>query len=501
MHASGGEALAGLLRAAAGSAERRIDQALTVLVEQLGMDVAYVSEFRDGQRVVTHSVSAPGGPVFPVGTMHPVEDTLCHLIVAGDLPGLVEDAVADPVLARHPHTAAFGIAAHAGVPLRVGGRVYGALCCAAMAPAPTLNPRDEATLHAVAGYIAGVLAGGAQAPVEPGLRQLAAAVAAGHDLQALARPLLQLLQDITGLESTFLALLDAGADELVVAYSHNSGDLEIAEGITSKWQDSLCRRSLEEGLPIVTDVPSVWPAAAAARQLGITSYVSVPVRDAHDGLLGTLCGVSKSSVAVGEQHLAIMATFAQLFGAQLARESAHHLQAAHATVLEQRMSTLREAAERDPLTGLCNRAGVHRWLQKALDGVTTGDKRLAVAFIDLDRFKTVNDTRGHATGDEVLRRLAGSLSRTGRTGDLHGRLGGDEFVIAALLPADACVQGWTERLRAAAVADFDEVHVVGSVGVVTREPGTPAISVEHVLDLADQAMYQAKRATTMAGTA
>ncbi|MEU4625391.1 diguanylate cyclase [Actinoplanes sp. NPDC023801] len=480
---------------AAGSAGQRIDRALAVLVEQLGMEVAYVSEFRGGERVVTHSVSVAGGPVLPVGTTHPVEETLCHLVASGGLPVLVGDTAADAVMSGHPHTAAFGVAAHAGVPLTVEGRVHGALCCAATTPARTLNPRDEATLNTVAGYLAGLLTDDVRAPGEPGLRQLADAVAAGQDLQTLTRPLLQLLQDITGLESTFLTLVDTTADELVVAYAHNSGNLVIAEGGTSSWQESLCRRALDEGRADVTDVPATWPSAAAARQLGIISYVSVPVRDAHDELLGTLCGASSNPALVGEQNLAIMATFAQLLSAQLARETAHHLQAARATVIEQRMNSLREAAERDSLTALCNRAGIHRWLHKALDQVATGQQRLAVAFIDLDRFKAVNDTYGHATGDEVLRRLAASLARTGRAGDLHGRLGGDEFIVAALLPADACVDGWTSRVRAAAVAAVEDVHVSGSVGVVTREPGTPATSVEYVLDQADQAMYQDKHAT------
>jgi diguanylate cyclase (GGDEF)-like protein len=495
VRARGGVALAGLLSAATGSARQRVDQALTVLVEQLGMDVGYVSEFRDGQRVVTHSVSAAGGQVFPVGTTHPVEETLCHLIASGDLPALVGDAIANPVLARHPHTAAFGVAAHAGVPLIVGGRLHGTLCCAAATPASALNPRDESTLHAVAGYLAGVLADGGQAPVEPGLRQLATAVAGGHDLQALTRPLLRLLQDITGLESTFLTLIDPGADELVVAYAHNSGDLLIPEGVTFSWQASLCRRSLEEGRPCVSDVPGVWPDAATARQLGITTYVSVPVRDAHNELVGTLCGAGSIPTTVGEHSVAVMTTFAHLLGAQLARESAHQLQAAHATVLEDRMTMLRDAAERDSLTGLCNRAGIYRWMHKALASVAADDQKLAVAFIDLDHFKNVNDTYGHATGDEILRRVAVSLSHTGRPGDLHGRLGGDEFVVAALLPAQACVDGWTGRVRAAAVAACGDVRVSGSVGVVTRDPGTDGVSVDDVLDRADQAMYAEKHRT------
>ena len=188
-----------------------------------------------------------------------------------------------------------------------------------------------------------------------------------------------------------------------------------------------------------------------------------------------------------------MNTFAQLLTAQMARETALSIEAARATALEQRLGTLRETAERDTLTGLTNRAGIHRWLQTALDRLT-GDDHLAVAFIDLDRFKTINDTRGHATGDEVLRRVAASLTCTGRAGDLHGRLGGDEFIVSAVLPPGASVDEWHSRIQRAAVADVDDVHVTGSIGVITHHRGDPALTVDELLHHADLAMYRTKNA-------
>ncbi|MEU7908537.1 diguanylate cyclase [Actinoplanes sp. NPDC049118] len=492
-------ALVGALRVGGGTTDQRIERALRVLMEQLGLQVAFVSEFRDGLRVVTHSVRVPDGPEMPAGTTHPVEDTLCHLVASGELPAVVGDAGAHPVLAGHPHTVAFGVAAYAGVPLRVGGQVRGAVCCAGPALADSLNPRDEVTLRAVAAYIGEVLDGG-DAPDGPGLRRLAEAVAAGHDLQALTRPLLQLLQEVTGLESTYLTLVDPASDELILAYTHNTGKLHIPEGLTVSWQDALCRRAIDENRYYVADVSAVWPDAHVALDLGIAAYASVPVRDARDEILGTLCGASSTGTVIDERELAIMATFAQLIAAQLARETAHSVAATRATILERRLGALRDSAERDALTGLANRAGIHRWLQAAGERIAGDGARLAVAFVDLDKFKAVNDTFGHGTGDEVLRRVAASLVRTGRAGDLHGRLGGDEFIVAAVLPPDATVHEWTQRVRRAAVAQLDVVRVVASVGVVTYEPGT-AFSVDEILDHADKAMYAVKHGTVDARTA
>ncbi|HEX8343436.1 MAG TPA: diguanylate cyclase [Actinoplanes sp.] len=502
-----GAALTGLLRGSGGTTGQRIDRALTVLVDQLDMQVAFVSEFRDGHRVVTHSMSAPGGPVLPVGLAHPVEETVCHLIVSGAVATLTPDAAADPVLAGHPHTAAFGIGAYAGAPLAVAGRVRGAVCCASTAPAGTLNPRDESTLRAVTTYIGDLLTTDPEPGPDPDpgaavssgvaavadLSRLAAAVAGSQDLQTLARPLLQLLQEFTGLESTFLTLIDPAADEQVLAYTHNTGRLDLPEGAAFGWQDTLCRRNLDNDRAYVADVPSPWPDATVAIGMGITSYVGVPIRDAHDDVLGTLCGVSTTTTPITEQHLTVMSTFAQLLSAQLARETALSIEAARATALEQRLGVLREAADRDTLTGLSNRAGIHRWLQTALDRLT-GDEHLAVAFIDLDRFKNINDTRGHATGDDVLRRVATSLAHTGRAGDLHGRLGGDEFIIAAVLPLAASVDDWHSRIRRAATIDVDDLHVIGSVGVITHHRSDPALTVDEMLHHADLAMYREKNA-------
>ena len=499
-----GAALTGLLRAAGGTPAQRVARALAVLVDQLDMQVAFVSEFRDGQRVVIHSVSAPGGPVLPVGTTHPVQETVCHLIVSGELHTLTADAAADPVLAGHPHTAAFNIGAYAGLPLTIEGRVRGAVCCASTTPAGTLNPRDEATLRAVTSHIGELLATdpatdpdpgadlGSDATADPDLGRLAAAVAGSQDLQTLTRPLLQLLQEITGLESTYLTLIDPTAGEQVLAYTHNIGAIDLPEGATFDWQETLCRRSLEDGRSYVPDVGATWPDAITALDLGITTYAGVPIRDAHDELLGTLCGISTTATPINEHHLTVMNTFALLITAQLARETALSIQSARTTALEQRLGALRETAERDPLTALNNRAGIHRWLQGALAGLT-GEEHLAVAFIDLDRFKVINDTRGHATGDEVLRRVATSLAHTGRAGDLHGRIGGDEFIVAAVLPPTVSIDDWHTRIRRAAVADVDDVHVIGSVGVITHHRTDPALTVDDLLHHADLAMYRDKK--------
>jgi diguanylate cyclase (GGDEF)-like protein len=372
---------------------------------------------------------------------------------------------------------------------------------------PVRSDRDAATLHTVAAYVAELTTGAAAPPAHPGatgldLPTVAAVVSSVEGLEGLTRPLLRLLHEVTGLESTYLTLIDWAGDQQRIAYSANAGGrVEIPEGLTIPWPDTLCRRSLEAGRAYTPDVPAVWGDSEAARDLGIVTYVSVPVTDTDNGVVGTLCGASGRSVGLDPGHLQTMALFARLVGDQMNRERALAAQRARSVDLEARTRELAELAAHDPLTGLLNRSGIHRWLRNVLPELKRDVEQLALAFIDVDRFKQVNDTLGHAAGDEVLRELAGALDRTCRSGDLRGRLGGDEFVVAAVLPAtDAAYGGWAARLQRTAVVEYDGIRVTASVGAVSI--GDPTLGVDDVLGLADGAMYQVKRAAraAMAGS-
>jgi diguanylate cyclase (GGDEF)-like protein/PAS domain S-box-containing protein len=152
----------------------------------------------------------------------------------------------------------------------------------------------------------------------------------------------------------------------------------------------------------------------------------------------------------------------------------------------------------DDLTGLPNRALVMDRLAHALHREVRSGGSVAVLFIDLDRFKSVNDTRGHETGDAVLVAAARRLETMVRAGDTVGRLSGDEFVVIAEnlegdpraeALADRIVEGFKEPLEAG-----DQHVVVGaSVGMVLAD-ATGNVTPERLLREADTAMYRAKGA-------
>jgi diguanylate cyclase (GGDEF)-like protein len=153
---------------------------------------------------------------------------------------------------------------------------------------------------------------------------------------------------------------------------------------------------------------------------------------------------------------------------------------------------LRHQALHDPLTGMANRSLFQARVREALAGRREG---VGVLFIDLDDFKTVNDSLGHVVGDELLRAVAGRLGECVRPGDLAARLGGDEFAVL--------VQGMADSRAATAVAGrivdrLDEpFHIMGaelmvraSIGIATGDGGE--FDADEILRNADEAMYTAK---------
>ena len=163
----------------------------------------------------------------------------------------------------------------------------------------------------------------------------------------------------------------------------------------------------------------------------------------------------------------------------------------------QALADSRRQARTDELTGLANRRSVFEALEAA-DGRLASGSGIAVLVIDLDRFKEINDSLGHAVGDALLRQVGPRLSRELRSGDLLARLGGDEFVVLAADLDGAGALAMAQRLRAQLQQPFRVggmgLTIDASVGLAIG-PGH-SVSAEELLQLADLAMYSAKAGRT-----
>jgi len=166
-------------------------------------------------------------------------------------------------------------------------------------------------------------------------------------------------------------------------------------------------------------------------------------------------------------------------------------------VLERRRieSKLRYLAHHDALTGLANRTLLQQRLGEAMDNAAQDDTKVAILFIDLDRFKTINDSLGHHIGDTLLKNVASRLTETLRSNDTIARLGGDEFMIILPLKANEALAGKLaskilDALRPPIRIDGHELFVTPSIGICFYP--NDGVTVNALMRNADTAMYQAK---------
>ena len=157
---------------------------------------------------------------------------------------------------------------------------------------------------------------------------------------------------------------------------------------------------------------------------------------------------------------------------------------------------LEELALTDALTGLPNRRAVEQWAPRELSGAARHGFPFWVVAADLDRFKTINDSHGHAAGDNVLRKFAELLKENTRASDMSGRIGGEEFVLLLTHNDRQGVLTAVERIR----RQFEDetfsfegktVAVTASFGIANFQ-GKKAPAFEELLRSADAALYTAK---------
>ncbi|PSJ36253.1 GGDEF domain-containing protein [Allosphingosinicella deserti] len=207
----------------------------------------------------------------------------------------------------------------------------------------------------------------------------------------------------------------------------------------------------------------------------IRSYAGIPLRTPEGYNVGSLCAMDNKPRRFSPADIAILSNFANIVSDEL---------------------ELRLIAQSDYLTGALTRRGFEEQAKRELARHSRYGRPSALVMIDVDHFKSVNDSHGHPAGDEVLRQLADISLDTLRPSDAFGRLGGEEF--AVLLPetggADALAAA--ERLRQAVEAhSFDlpggtRLKITASLGVASVSPGLA--SVGDWFARADAMLYEAK---------
>ncbi|MFP7723095.1 sensor domain-containing diguanylate cyclase [Lysobacter sp. A3-1-A15] len=318
------------------------------------------------------------------------------------------------------------------------------------------------------------------------------------------RPLLKLIQHLTGMETSFITAIDWDSQQQDVVLSLNTGSIHVEEGGRVEWRQSLCRSMFLAGRVHSADVVQEVPDTEPARKLGMHSFFAVPIQ-VGEVTIGTVCGASARAVELSQAQVESMELIAASLREQLdlrihlasalEREEAARLevetarrQADQHHKVAQKLEVL---ANTDALTGLLNRrAFTARWEEELARSARRGHT-VGVLLIDLDRFKAVNDSAGHAAGDAVLVALATSLRAVSTSADVAARLGGDEFAMVvthAEAPALLDVAARVRERFAAAMHGAGTPGITVSIGVAASAPGR----YRDLLAAADRALYASK---------
>jgi diguanylate cyclase (GGDEF)-like protein len=223
----------------------------------------------------------------------------------------------------------------------------------------------------------------------------------------------------------------------------------------------------------------------------VQGMAGIPLLPSNPRASGTLCLMDTKAIALSASDIDRFETFAESVGRDIERR----LQAMLPSVADDPITTDVKVLERlaitDPLTGLVNRRGGERNIVNEISRARRHQSPLSCILIDIDRFKTINDTLGHQTGDRILREMSGLLRRTVRAYDIVIRWGGEEFLL--ILPGVALTeaQRLAERIRGAV-----EGLQLGDAGRVTVSGGASTLgndySFDAMLTAADRRLYQAK---------
>ena len=471
--------------------DQKMQELLSLGAEQFGLAVGSLARVQNERYQVVQAV-APNN-VLQAGMELAVSDTYCaETLRVADVVSFEQAGAAE----RRNSLAYrdFGLEAYLGTPVRVNGAVWGTLCFAGYQPHPRLfTTGDRELLRLMAQWVGSEIA----------RRQAEDAVKDSEERFRLA---------ITSI-SEGLIVLDASG---VVTLWNSSAEQIL--GMTRTAMDGL--RPVNPEFAAVREDGSKFPQGSyplmASLRRGVPQHnvvMGLPRRGVPhepfpgERLWGEMLWVSvnaKPLFQTGADHpYAVVATFADITeqrrsADQITQQMAQIAESA--AVLEQRKEQLEEVnrqletlALHDSLTGIGNRRAFEQRITQEMNQARRYGTPLSVLLLDVDNFKSYNDTFGHPAGDEVLRRLASILREQGRETDFFARYGGEEFIVVLPLTDSTGAMTLAERLRAAVqTAEWTDRGVTASLGAATL---LATMEDEHALvSAADQALYAAKAA-------
>lgn len=319
--------------------------------------------------------------------------------------------------------------------------------------------------------------------MQAALYAISEAAHAAEDLQTLYQRVHEVISGVLPAESFFVALHDAANNQLSFPYYVDQH--APPPSFLPLDSDVLSAEVIRSGTALLLN-PETAEQWLAARGTVVgrhaLDWLGVPLISGSQAIGALVLQSYSGAVRFNEQDKALLQFVSGQVATAIERRSTH--------------SRLQFLAEHDQLTGLPNRAQFMDCLQSAVQRAQKGSLQLAVLYLDLNNFKQINDSFGHATGDQLLREMAQRLRQCVRVSDNIGRLGGDEF--AVLLDSIG------KKEDAALVAEkilvtLSSPYTLDGQTLITAPSLGIAVYPEHGLDdlqllrRADEAMYVAKR--------
>jgi diguanylate cyclase (GGDEF)-like protein/PAS domain S-box-containing protein len=256
------------------------------------------------------------------------------------------------------------------------------------------------------------------------------------------------------------------------------------EGVAIGPNVGSCGTAAYRGEPVLVEDIANDPLWADFRDLalgiGLRACWSTPIKDNHDRVLGTFAFYYREPRGPSDFHKRLLDVLVHLCSLALLRE--------------ENRAQIRQLAFYDSLTQLPNRSLLHARADQALAEATRNKLPLSVLFVDLDRFKQVNDSLGHPAGDQLLRLIAQRLSENRRASDIVGRLSGDEFVLVLPQCGSQQIAEVIEQLRHSL---SQPCQIAGATLCPSASIGIAMFPADGhdmgtLVHRADMAMYQAK---------
>jgi len=430
------------------------------------------------------------------------EVAFCNHTISQDDALIIPDTKKDPRFEQNPFVIGEPyVRFYAGVSLVVDGQAVGALCV--FDSEPRIFSADEIfQLKSLAEMAQSELCEKEYSALSEQLEEYQTRLAQTQKITNVRSAILEkvvnaeslhsvLFDIVNAIESEYpekicsILLLEDGkltkgaAPSLPDFYNDAIDGVEIGEGVGA------CGNTAATNAPtIVEDISThtFWhDYKEIAARAGVAACWSQPIRGASTEVIGTFAIYHRYKAVPTPEEVVLIEQFAHIASIAIERERASEL--------------IWKQANFDTLTGLPNRNLMLDHLQLALKTADREGDRVAVAFLDLDNFKDINDTLGHDVGDQLLIECAERIKQCLRANDTVSRLGGDEFVvilnsIETLSSIDIVVQKILDVILKPYLINVERVHTSASLGV-TLYPDD-ARDIKGLLKNADQAMYGAK---------